>query len=55
MREPLGLLEPALSFEPWRLVVAGDYLGTQGNSAEAALLSGLEAANRVSQWLGANR
>ena len=54
VREPLGLLEPALSFEPWRLVVAGDYLGTQGNSAEAALLSGLEAANRVSQWLGTN-
>jgi predicted NAD/FAD-dependent oxidoreductase len=47
---PLGLNEPALSFEPWNLVVAGDYLGYDDGTVEAAMLSGLEAANRVSQW-----
>ena len=48
--EPLGLNEPALSIEPWGLVVAGDYLGFDDGTVEGAMLSGLEAANRVSQW-----
>lgn len=48
--EPLGLNEQALSFEPWNLVVAGDYLGYDDGSVDGAMLSGLEAANRVSQW-----
>ena len=47
---PLGLNEQALSFEPWALVVAGDYLGYDDGTVEGAMLSGLEAANRVSQW-----
>jgi predicted NAD/FAD-dependent oxidoreductase len=47
---PLGLSEPALSFEPWNLVVAGDYLGYDDGMLEGALLSGLEAANRVAGW-----
>eukprot|EP01043_Picozoa_sp_COSAG02_P015638 COSAG02_NODE_671_length_18661_cov_9.755953_2_plen_149_part_00 len=47
---PLGLNELALSFEPWNLVVAGDYLGFDDGTVEAAMLSGLEAANRISQW-----
>lgn len=47
---PLGLNEPVVSFQPWSLVVAGDYLGYDDGTVEGAMLSGLEAANRVSQW-----
>ena len=33
------------------MVVAGDYLAEENtDSVEGAVLSGLEAANRVSQW-----
>jgi len=46
---PLALNEHCLSFEPWRLAVAGDYIGKNAN-LESAVLSGIQAADRVLQW-----
>ncbi|CAE8684066.1 unnamed protein product [Polarella glacialis] len=39
----------AVSFEPWRLALCGDYLGNR-QSVELAALSGMMAANRVAEW-----
>lgn len=53
--EPLRLNPPnsthndAVTFEPWKLAVCGDFLGQRQGLQEAAL-SGTMAANRVAQW-----
>ena len=47
----LGLQEECVSLEPWRLAIAGDYLSAERASpAEAAAVSGMEAAERVASW-----
>ena len=47
----LGLQEECVSLEPWRLAIAGDYLSAERTSpAEAAAVSGMEAAERVASW-----
>ena len=53
----LGLQEECVSLEPWRLAIAGDFVAARGagarSPAEAAALSGMEAAERVATWFGA--
>jgi len=48
--EPLGLEEQCLTFEPWGLSICGDYIGKAAN-AEAALLSGMQTADRILAWV----
>ena len=48
----LGLSEESVGLEPWRLAICGDYIARQRSSpAEAAALSGMDAAERVASWL----
>ena len=48
----LGLQEDCVGLEPWRLAIAGEYLGSRScGPAEAAAISGLEAGERVASWL----
>ena len=49
-RGTLALNEPCVSLEPWRLAIAGDFLCERPSPAEAAALSGMEAAERVAAW-----
>ena len=47
----LGLSEDCVSLEPWRLAICGDFLRDDYSCpAEAAALSGMEAAERVASW-----
>ena len=46
----LGLAEPCVSLEPWKLAIAGDFVSEGASPAEAAALSGMEAAERVATW-----
>ena len=48
----LGLQEACVSLEPWRMAIAGDFLSEAhaGSPAEAAALSGMDAAERVAAW-----
>ena len=46
----MGAWEDCVSLEPWRLAVAGDFLRERASPAEAAALSGMEAAERVAAW-----
>ena len=43
--------EDAISLQPFGLAIAGDFVRRRGCSIEAAALSGLEAGERVAQWL----
>ena len=47
----LGIDEPCVSLEPWRLAVCGDFLRPRPSPLEAAAESGLEAGERVAGWL----
>jgi len=49
LNPPNSTHNDAVTFEPWRLAVCGDYLGERQGLQEAAL-SGTMAANRVAQW-----
>ena len=46
----LGLQEDCVSLEHWRLAIAGDFLREHSSPAQAAALSGMEAAERVASW-----
>ena len=46
----LNLREDAVSLEPWRVAIAGEWVRRHGSPAEAAALSGLEAGERVASW-----
>ena len=47
----LGLAEDSVSLEPWRLAICGDYMRDDyASPAEAAALSGMDAAERVASW-----
>ena len=47
----LGLEEESVGLEPWRLAICGDYICKERASpAEAAALSGMDAAERVASW-----
>lgn len=48
--QTLGLSEDCLSFEPWRLAIAGDFIASHASPLESAALSGLEAGERVAQF-----
>jgi predicted NAD/FAD-dependent oxidoreductase len=50
--QTLDLLEDCVSFEPWRLAVAGDFIRAHTTPAESAAMSGLEAGERVASWFG---
>ena len=43
--------EDAISLQPFGLAIAGDFVRRRGCNMEAAALSGLEAGERVAQWL----
>lgn len=45
------LKESAVTLEPWRLAVAGDYLQDHASPIEAAAVSGLDAGERVASWM----
>jgi hypothetical protein len=45
------LKESAVTLEPWRLAVAGDYLQVHASPIEAAAVSGLDAGERVASWM----
>ena len=47
----LGLQENCVSFEQWKIAVCGDYFSDHATPIEAAVLSGLEAAYRVTMFL----
>jgi hypothetical protein len=52
----LGLEEPCVSLEPWRLAICGDFIARQGSAsspAEASAMGGMEAAERVARWFEA--
>lgn len=46
----LGLKEDCVSFEQWRIAVCGDFIGEHPTPIQAAILSGVEAGERVSTW-----
>ena len=49
--DTLQLQEECIGLEPWRLAICGDYIAKpKGSPAEAAALSGMEAAERVALW-----
>jgi len=47
----LGLKEEAVCLQPWRLAICGDFIRDHDSPLEAAVLSGLEAGERVASWL----
>jgi hypothetical protein len=47
----LGLQEPCVTLEPWRLAISGDFVSEGTSPAESAALSGMEAAERIASWL----
>ena len=46
----LGLQEACVGLEPWRLAIAGDFLQQHSSPAQAAMLSGLDAGERVADF-----
>ncbi|CAK0902390.1 unnamed protein product [Prorocentrum cordatum] len=52
---PLGLREPCVGLEPWRLGICGDFLQAApgGGPLEAAALSGYQMGDRVASWFAA--
>lgn len=50
----LGLQEDSIGLEPWRLAICGDFIRSSPSPIEAAVLSGLEAGERMVSWLTSN-
>jgi len=48
--QTLGLKEDAVTLEQWRLAIAGDFLCDHATPIEAAVVSGVQAGERVSSW-----
>ncbi len=47
----LNLKEDCITLEPWRLIIAGDFLRDYSNPIEAAAVSGMEAGDRMANIL----
>ena len=47
----LDLKEDCITLEPWRLIIAGDFLREYSNPIEAAAVSGIEAGDRMANIL----
>lgn len=50
----LGSSEDCVSLEPWRVAFCGDFFREAASPAEAAMCSGMEAAERVASWFAAD-
>lgn len=46
----LGLHEDSVGLEPWRLAICGDFVRDHPSPLEAAVLSGMDAGERVISW-----